>query len=51
VLLDIPWAATAIMLVLVAAVLFAIVAGLARSLRGQGPGQGLRQVLRMGESQ
>ncbi|MFI7451285.1 FtsX-like permease family protein [Nonomuraea sp. NPDC049714] len=51
VLLDIPWAATAVMLALVAAVLFAIVAGLARSLRGQGPGQEPGQVLRMGESQ
>ncbi|SEF68210.1 FtsX-like permease family protein [Nonomuraea solani] len=34
--LDIPWAATGAMLVLVAGVLFAIVAGLARNLRGQG---------------
>ncbi|MGN9838002.1 FtsX-like permease family protein [Nonomuraea sp. H19] len=33
VVLDIPWAATAAMLVLVAAALFAIVAGLARHLR------------------
>jgi hypothetical protein len=33
VLLEIPWAATAVMLVLVAGVLFAIVAGLARHLR------------------
>ncbi|MEV4474467.1 ABC transporter permease [Nonomuraea salmonea] len=36
VLLDIPWAATALMLVLVTAVLFAILAGLARTVRGQG---------------
>ncbi|MEO3868340.1 ABC transporter permease [Nonomuraea sp. B12E4] len=36
VLLDIPWGATAAMLALVAAVLFAIVAGLARNLRRQG---------------
>ncbi|MFI7613990.1 FtsX-like permease family protein [Nonomuraea terrae] len=36
--LDIPWAATGAMLVLVAGVLLAIVAGLARSLRGQGHG-------------
>ncbi|TDD01069.1 ABC transporter permease [Nonomuraea deserti] len=36
VLLDIPWAATLAMLVLVAAVLLAIVAGLARNLRRQG---------------
>ncbi|MFI6628263.1 FtsX-like permease family protein [Nonomuraea fuscirosea] len=36
VLLDIPWAATAVMLVLVAGVLFAIVAGLTRNLRRQG---------------
>ncbi|MFI9837963.1 FtsX-like permease family protein [Nonomuraea sp. NPDC051941] len=35
VVLDIPWAATAAMLALVAAVLIAIVAGLARRLRGQ----------------
>ncbi|MFG1702410.1 FtsX-like permease family protein [Nonomuraea sp. M3C6] len=35
VLLDIPWAATAVMLVLVTGVLFAIVGGLARNLRGQ----------------
>ncbi|MFC4005672.1 FtsX-like permease family protein [Nonomuraea purpurea] len=35
VLLDIPWAATAAMLAAVAAVLFAIVAGLARTTRGQ----------------
>ncbi|UBU15704.1 ABC transporter permease [Nonomuraea gerenzanensis] len=38
VLLDIPWAATAAMLALVAAVLFAIVAGLARNVRRQGHG-------------
>ncbi|MGW4792904.1 FtsX-like permease family protein [Nonomuraea sp. NPDC004297] len=38
VVLDIPWAATAAMLALVAAVLFAIVAGLARNLRRQGHG-------------
>ncbi|SDG95174.1 ABC transporter permease [Nonomuraea jiangxiensis] len=38
VLLDIPWGATAAMLALVAAVLFAIVAGLARNLRRQGLG-------------
>ncbi|MEV5895229.1 ABC transporter permease [Nonomuraea fuscirosea] len=36
VLLDIPWAATGVMLVLVAGVLFAIVAGLTRDLRRQG---------------
>ncbi|WP_346108688.1 ABC transporter permease, partial [Nonomuraea maheshkhaliensis] len=36
VLLDIPWAATGVMLVLVAGVLFAIVAGLTRNLRRQG---------------
>jgi hypothetical protein len=36
--LDIPWAATAAMLVAVAAVLLAIVAGLARNLRRQGLG-------------
>ncbi|MEU7743760.1 FtsX-like permease family protein [Nonomuraea sp. NPDC049158] len=35
VLLDIPWAATAAMLALVAAVLLGIVAALARNLRGQ----------------
>ncbi|WP_327102464.1 ABC transporter permease [Nonomuraea glycinis] len=40
VLLDIPWPATAAMLALVTAVLFGIVAGLARSLRGQGPRKG-----------
>ncbi|MFI6294347.1 FtsX-like permease family protein [Nonomuraea sp. NPDC050790] len=45
--LDIPWPATAAMLVAVAAVLFAIVAGLARSMRRQGLGQ----VLRIGEDQ
>ncbi|MER6944892.1 ABC transporter permease [Nonomuraea sp. NPDC000554] len=39
VVLDIPWAATAVMLVLVAAVLFAIVAVLARNLRRQGLGR------------
>ncbi|TYB58583.1 ABC transporter permease [Nonomuraea sp. PA05] len=38
VLLDIPWAATGLMLALVTAVLFAIVAGLARNLRRQGHG-------------
>jgi len=47
VLLDVPWAATAVMLVAVAAVLFAIVAGLARNLRGQGLGP----VPRIGEEQ
>lgn len=47
VLLDIPWGATAALLAGVAAVLFAIVAGLARSLRRQGAGR----VLRMGEDQ
>jgi hypothetical protein len=36
VLLDIPWAATGGMLALVAVLLFGIVAGLARNLRGQG---------------
>ncbi|MEU4230744.1 ABC transporter permease [Nonomuraea sp. NPDC026600] len=36
VLLDIPWAATAAMLALVAALLLGIVAALARNLRGQG---------------
>ncbi|NRQ38297.1 ABC transporter permease [Nonomuraea sp. NN258] len=46
VLLDIPWPATLTMLVAVAAVLFAIVAGLARNLRKQGLG-----VLRIGEDQ
>ncbi|WP_327086432.1 ABC transporter permease [Nonomuraea sp. NBC_01738] len=45
--LDIPWPATLAMLVLVAALLFAIVAGLARSMRRQGLGQ----VLRIGEDQ
>ncbi|MFC4112922.1 FtsX-like permease family protein [Nonomuraea zeae] len=38
VVLDIPWPATLAMLAGVAAVLFAIVAGLARNLRRQGPG-------------
>ncbi|AQZ65697.1 ABC transporter integral membrane protein [[Actinomadura] parvosata subsp. kistnae] len=38
VVLDIPWTATGVMLALVAAVLFAIVAGLARHLRRQGHG-------------
>ncbi|WP_043640595.1 ABC transporter permease [Nonomuraea candida] len=38
VILDIPWAATGAMLALVAGVLFAIVAGLARNLRRQGLG-------------
>ncbi|MEV0620863.1 ABC transporter permease [Nonomuraea sp. NPDC050404] len=38
VVLDIPWAATGLMLALVAGVLFAIVAGLARNLRRQGHG-------------
>ncbi|MEV4221013.1 ABC transporter permease [Nonomuraea sp. NPDC049725] len=47
VLLDIPWLATAGMLALVALVLFAIVAGLARNLRRQGLGR----VLRIGEDQ
>jgi hypothetical protein len=47
VVLDIPWLATAGMLALVAAVLFAIVAGLARNLRRQGLGR----VLRIGEDQ
>ncbi|MFI6325792.1 FtsX-like permease family protein [Nonomuraea sp. NPDC050556] len=47
VILDIPWPATAAMLALVAAVLFAIVAGLARNLRRQGLGR----VLRIGEDQ
>ncbi|MEU8248478.1 ABC transporter permease [Nonomuraea sp. NPDC048916] len=42
VVLDIPWLATAAMLVAVAVVLFAIVAGLARHLRGQGLGRALR---------
>lgn len=47
VVLDIPWPATVAMLALVAALLFAIVAGLARSMRRQGLGQ----VLRIGEDQ
>ncbi|MGW3344734.1 FtsX-like permease family protein [Nonomuraea rubra] len=38
VVLDIPWAATGLMLALVAALLFAIVAGLARNVRRQGHG-------------
>ncbi|MGP4099231.1 FtsX-like permease family protein [Nonomuraea sp. KM90] len=38
VVLDIPWAVTGAMLALVAGVLFAIVAGLARNLRRQGLG-------------
>ncbi|MFE3449162.1 FtsX-like permease family protein [Nonomuraea sp. NPDC059194] len=41
VLLAVPWPATALMLALVAVLLFAIVAGLARAVRGRGPG-GLR---------
>ncbi|MFI6498425.1 FtsX-like permease family protein [Nonomuraea typhae] len=45
--LDIPWPATVLMLVLVAAVLLAIVAGLARSMRRQGLGS----TLRIGEDQ
>jgi hypothetical protein len=40
VLLDIPWPATAVMLALVTAVLFAIVAGLARGLRAPGSRKG-----------
>ena len=47
VLLDIPWPATLLMLALVAAALFTIVAGLARTLRRRGLGQ----VLRIGEEQ
>ncbi|MFI6709428.1 FtsX-like permease family protein [Nonomuraea sp. NPDC050478] len=47
VLLDIPWGATAALLAGVAAVLFAIVAVLARNLRRQGLGR----VLRIGEDQ
>ncbi|NUR85692.1 MAG: ABC transporter permease, partial [Nonomuraea sp.] len=47
VLLSIPWGQTAAMLVAVAALLFAIVAGLARNLRRQGLGR----VLRIGEDQ
>ncbi|MEV7968382.1 ABC transporter permease [Sphaerisporangium sp. NPDC088356] len=42
VLLDIPWPATLALLVAVAALLFSIVAGLARSLRRQGLGRALR---------
>ncbi|GII86516.1 hypothetical protein Ssi03_45060 [Sphaerisporangium siamense] len=42
VLLDIPWPATLAMLAGMGAVLFAIVAGLARSLRRQGLGRALR---------
>ncbi|MEU9887469.1 FtsX-like permease family protein [Sphaerisporangium sp. NPDC051011] len=42
VLLDIPWPATLAMLVALGAVLFGIVAGLARSLRRQGLGRALR---------
>ncbi|WP_248961013.1 ABC transporter permease [Sphaerisporangium perillae] len=42
VLLDIPWPATIALLAAVAALLFAIVAGLARSLRRQGLGRALR---------
>ncbi|MDF5754098.1 ABC transporter permease [Spongiactinospora sp. TRM90649] len=42
VLLDIPWLATAALLVVVAALLFVIVAGLARTLRKQGLGGALR---------
>ncbi|MFD0479180.1 FtsX-like permease family protein [Nonomuraea thailandensis] len=38
VVLDIPWAVTGLMLALVAALLFAIVAGLARNVRRQGHG-------------
>ncbi|MFD1939113.1 FtsX-like permease family protein [Nonomuraea mangrovi] len=41
VVLAVPWPSTVLMLVLVAALLFAIVGGLARVLRGRGPG-GLR---------
>ncbi|MFI6812263.1 FtsX-like permease family protein [Nonomuraea sp. NPDC050328] len=47
VLLDIPWPATAAMLVAVTVILFAIVALLARSMRKQGLGR----VLRIGEDQ
>ncbi|NUT43565.1 MAG: FtsX-like permease family protein [Thermoactinospora sp.] len=47
VLLDIPWPATVAMLAVVAALLFAIVAGLARNMRKQGLGR----VLRIGEEQ
>ncbi|GAA1512057.1 ABC transporter permease [Sphaerisporangium rubeum] len=42
VLLDIPWPATLAMLAAVSALLFAIVAALARSLRRQGLGRALR---------
>jgi hypothetical protein len=42
VLLDIPWAPTAALLVVVTVALFAIVAGLARQLRRQGLGRALR---------
>ncbi|GGL15149.1 hypothetical protein Sme01_16480 [Sphaerisporangium melleum] len=42
VLLDIPWPATLALLAVVAALLFTIVAGLARSLRRQGLGRALR---------
>ncbi|GII78319.1 hypothetical protein Sru01_33010 [Sphaerisporangium rufum] len=42
VLLDIPWPATLALLAAVAVLLFAIVAGLARSLRRQGLGRALR---------
>ncbi|GLW08587.1 hypothetical protein Misp01_37170 [Microtetraspora sp. NBRC 13810] len=42
VLLDIPWLATAGLLAVVALLLFAIVAALARTLRGTGPGGTLR---------
>jgi hypothetical protein len=42
VLLDIPWPTTLAILVAVAALLFSIVAGLARSLRRQGLGRALR---------
>ncbi|MFG1943608.1 ABC transporter permease [Nonomuraea sp. NPDC048826] len=42
VLLDIPWGATAALLAGVAAVLFAIVGGLARNLRRRGLGRALR---------
>ncbi len=42
VLLDIPWGATAALLAAVALLLFAVVAGLARTLRRQGLGRALR---------
>ncbi|MFC4529537.1 ABC transporter permease [Sphaerisporangium dianthi] len=42
VLLDIPWPATIALLAVVAALLFSIVAGLARSLRRRGLGRALR---------